>query len=1174
MFKFHTKIISYFKSIALILALVLLSFSHVAIAAPASPASDFLSSQKISTPANHTIKFKSPSGIDSPTDTININLSAFTFGSVAVGDVDISHGAVTGLETADAHAASAAAGVWGVSVGGGSIILTPPTNAGAGTIPANNFIVVTIGTNSTGGTNQLTNPAVAGSYNISISGGFGDTATIGVAILDDDSITITATVPPSLQITSINPSSVLVNSAPFSLDVIGYGFVSSTVIRVDGVDRATTYVSSTNVTANILATDLSAVATKQITAYNSLPLPGTLSNSVPLTVYQSSGGGGSGSTTPLEITNVQAIDITQTSARIVWDTNLQANSLVEYGLTNGYGDTVSNGSFVLSHGLDLTGLTPDTTYHFRVQSVDQIAQTTVTTDYTFTTSAISPLVISNVSSISITDTSASIIWDTNRSASSLVEFGTTSTLGSWSSIAGSVINHNVPLSGLSPGTQYYYRVISQDLLGQSATSSIYTFTTNSDLTPPSNISLSAIPGDAQNILNWNHPPEPDFAGVRIVFSTTSYPTGPYTGSFLYDGLATDLTHNGLINGTTYYYAAYAYDTNGNFSSGALASATPVGVIVLPPTSTPPIPPTTTTPPVPPIPPTTTTPPVPPTATTTPPVIPPATTTPPTIPSRTVTAIYYTAGGTILLQPNSSGVYGVLGGSSVLAVVPSTGLGATVDTVYLTVNGYTYSLALNDSGTSYEGTFIAPVNGEFYSDVKVSFTDGLESDVADPFQVKEPGVVVEAELGEENNPIPDATVTLYVYENNAWQIWNPSIYNQSNPIKSADDGSYVFVVPNGEYYAVIAKDGYNTERTQAFAVDQNVFGDKVPLLRYPEPITVTTTFPYVHYLPDQIRYAVVGVKQSMRQPELVTATEDYVVPALVVVSVVNSAAAITLFNILAYLQFLFTQPILLLGRLRKKKWGVIYNSLTKQPIEFAIVRLIHKESNLTVQSKVTDKKGRYAFSKVQKGNYRLEVLKPHYDFPSQYLADQTDDVDFTEIYHGEAIALDEDGVIALNVPIDPLEKAETPSRILFRRFLRIIQHVVAISGLVLSLVAFAISPTWVVGVIVLVQLGFYLLFRKLALPVKAKPWGVVLNSKTKKPVEQAIVRIFDKKYNKLLETQITDSQGRYGFFANNNIYYITVEKPGFDKYTSPDIDLVSRKEAVVDLGVTLDPSKNS
>ncbi|MBU2566637.1 carboxypeptidase regulatory-like domain-containing protein [Patescibacteria group bacterium] len=1153
-----TKILSYFKSIALLLALVIFSCSNLVQAAQATPASDSLSSQKISTPANHTIKFRTPTGIDSPTDTININLSSFAFGAVGVGDIDISHGAVTGLENSDAHAAVAAAGVWGISVGGGSIVLTPPTNAVLGTVPANNYIVVTIGTNSTGGVNQLTNPAVAGSYTIQISGGFGDITTIGIGILDDDTVTVSATVPSSLQITSIDPASVLLNSGAFTLNVNGYGFVSTTVIRIDGADRATTYVSSTHVTANILASDITSVGNRQIAAFNSLP--GVLSNSLPLNVYQS--GGGSGSTTPLVISNVQAINITQTSARVIWDTNLQANSLVQYGLTNAYGDSVSNGSFVLSHGLDLTGLTPNTTYHFRVQSVDQIAQSAASSDYTFTTLSVSPLIISNVASINITDTSAAIVWDTNRSASSLVEYGTSPTLGGWNTIAGNVLNHNVPISGLQPGTLYYYRVISHDLLGESATSSIYTFTTNSDTTPPSNITLSATPGDAQNLLSWTHSTEPDFAGVKLMFRTDAFPTGPFDGSFLYDGLATNLTHTGLTNGVTYYYAAYAYDSNGNFASGALASATPVGVLVPPATTTPPIPPTTTTPPIPPTIPSTTTPPV-------VPVIPPI---PPTIPGRTVTALYYGAAGTLLLQPNSAGVYGVLGGTSVLAVVPTTGLGATVSTVFITVNGYTYSLALNANGTSYEGTFVAPSNGLFYTDIKVSFADGLQAGVADPFEIKDPGLVVEAELGEENNPIPDATVTLYVYENGAWQIWNPSLYNQYNPIQSNNDGSFAFVVPNGQYYAVISKDGYTTERTQDFTVDQNVFGDKVPLLRYPEPIVVTSTFPFVQYLPDQIRFAVVSVKQSLREPELVTATKDYAIPALVVVSVLNTAAAITLFNILAYLQFLFTQPILLFGRLRKRKWGVIYNSLTKQPIEFAIVRLVHKESNLTVQSKVTDKQGRYTFTKVQKGNYRLEVLKPHYDFPTQYLADRADDIDFTEIYHGEIISLDEDGVIALNVPIDPLENAETPRRILFRRFLRIIQHVVAISGLVLSLAAFAISPSWLVGTIVLVQLGFYLLFRKLALPVKAKPWGVVLDAKTKKPVYQAIVRVFDKKYNKLLETQITDKQGRYGFFADNNVYYITIEKPGFDKYTSPDIDLASRKEAVIDLSAELSPSK--
>jgi uncharacterized membrane protein len=54
----------------------------------------------------------------------------------------------------------------------------------------------------------------------------------------------------------------------------------------------------------------------------------------------------------------------------------------------------------------------------------------------------------------------------------------------------------------------------------------------------------------------------------------------------------------------------------------------------------------------------------------------------------------------------------------------------------------------------------------------------------------------------------------------------------------------------------------------------------------------------------------------------------------------------------------------------------------------------------------------------------------------------------------------------------------------------------------------------------------------------------------------------------LETQATSSNGKYGFFAEHNTYYITVEKEGYQKHSSGDLDLKSRRETVVDLDIPL------
>lgn len=73
------------------------------------------------------------------------------------------------------------------------------------------------------------------------------------------------------------------------------------------------------------------------------------------------------------------------SASINWLTNLPANSLLEYGTTTSYGQTVTLSAFSTDHLINLTGLLPFTTYHFKVTSVGQNGQTATSADQTFVT---------------------------------------------------------------------------------------------------------------------------------------------------------------------------------------------------------------------------------------------------------------------------------------------------------------------------------------------------------------------------------------------------------------------------------------------------------------------------------------------------------------------------------------------------------------------------------------------------------------------------------------------------------------------------------------------------------------------------------------------------------------------------------------------------------------------
>ena len=91
-------------------------------------------------------------------------------------------------------------------------------------------------------------------------------------------------------------------------------------------------------------------------------------------------------TVPPVISNVRAENIQATNVQVKWDTDEPATSQVDYGLTPAYGTTTTEDmARVTSHTVQVVGLAPLTTYHFRVRSYDAARNMAESTDYTFTT---------------------------------------------------------------------------------------------------------------------------------------------------------------------------------------------------------------------------------------------------------------------------------------------------------------------------------------------------------------------------------------------------------------------------------------------------------------------------------------------------------------------------------------------------------------------------------------------------------------------------------------------------------------------------------------------------------------------------------------------------------------------------------------------------------------------
>ena len=125
---------------------------------------------------------------------------------------------------------------------------------------------VYVGTGLTTRTWTVNMPATAGAYEFRLLiNGYERVAT-------SQPITVDPSLNPSPVVASMSPSNAYAGSGPFTLTVNGSGFTQTSIVRWNGVDRQTTFVSGSQLRAAITATDLASAGTATVTVFN--PSPG------------------------------------------------------------------------------------------------------------------------------------------------------------------------------------------------------------------------------------------------------------------------------------------------------------------------------------------------------------------------------------------------------------------------------------------------------------------------------------------------------------------------------------------------------------------------------------------------------------------------------------------------------------------------------------------------------------------------------------------------------------------------------------------------------------------------------------------------------------------------------------------------------------------------------------
>ncbi len=263
-----------------------------------------------------------------------------------------------------------------------------------------------------------------------------------------------------------------------------------------------------------------------------------------------------------------------------------------------------------------------------------------------------------------------------------------------------------------------------------------------------------------------------------------------------------------------------------------------------------------------------------------------------------------------------------------------------------------------------------------------------------------------------------------------------------------------------------------------------------------------------------------------------------------------------FGLLSFLQYLWLLPGLFFRRRHSRGVGYLYNPLSNLPIGLATVRIFTAQGQL-VTTLVSSPAGEFPLL-LEVGEYQIKVMKS--GFRTLIAGDLVGTVDDhgQPIYRGEIIKVDEASKLDLAIPLLPINQPEQLAIKSGRKFqlLRQFQSTLFVASLGFSLYIVVLQPTIINFILLISQLVIIAVLRFLKNYQIAKSWSLVGDQKTRFPIGRANIRVFEMRYNKLVQTMQSDRAGRFGLYLGGNQYFYSVQKEGYQPFSSPMLDLTT------------------
>jgi hypothetical protein len=286
------------------------------------------------------------------------------------------------------------------------------------------------------------------------------------------------------------------------------------------------------------------------------------------------------------------------------------------------------------------------------------------------------------------------------------------------------------------------------------------------------------------------------------------------------------------------------------------------------------------------------------------------------------------------------------------------------------------------------------------------------------------------------------------------------------------------------------------------------------------------------------------------------------------------------NIFPFLSILNAPSLILsivgffLGSKSKKTWGVILDSATRQPISLTICRLYQSGTLFLTSQTVSDLEGRYGFA-IPSGNYRLEVVKEGYEvFKKEIRIGEHEEGYVYDVFlNKKDLSSSSTAGLLKNLRNKIVESYKKITPLMF-----VLGFILSIISIYSALNAFNITIFCIYMLIV-----FIFIVSKLN---RSPRYSAVVDSQTNLRIPFAVIKFFDLKTRRLVDTQVSNNNGQFDFYGDEGNYaiYVAVRGYKFPSKKQEDYELIADqyntminvhlKKGRNKIKIFLDPLENS